>query len=141
MVRKRLVVKRAFSRCMIECDFDFDLSVQEESFSLNGGLASRTGCRDCLTINGVSTITCHKHTRNLCFGRSIDLLQITHLVHIEPTLENVSVGLMANGKEESIDGNIYQFFVGPCMRACSVALVISDSWQPYELYPTRLLCR
>ena len=87
------------------------LAIEQISFSLNGRLTARACSRDCLTIDGVGTVACHKHAGNLGLGCTVDFLQVAYLIHIEPLLKDVCVGLMANGKEEAVDGDIHKLLV------------------------------
>ena len=76
---------------------------QEEALCLDGCLTTSTCGTDSLAIGGVGAVASHKHTGNLGFWCTINLLQIAHLVGIEPFLENIGIGLVANSQEEAIN--------------------------------------
>ena len=75
-------------------------------------MATSTCSTDCLAVNGVGAVSGNKNTREFSARCTINLLQVAYLVGIEPLLEDVGIGLVADCKEESVDGNIYQLFVG-----------------------------
>ena len=85
--------------------------VQQIAFGLNGCLTACTSGADGLTIYWVGTVASNEYARNLGLGRTVNLLQVAHLVSIEPFLEDICVGLVTNSQEETVDGDIYHLLV------------------------------
>ena len=88
------------------------LLIQQEALGLNSCLASGARRCDGLTIYGVGAVARHEDTGKLGPGCTVYLLKVARLVGFKPFAEDGSVRLMAYGKEESIDGNVYQRLVG-----------------------------
>ena len=87
------------------------LLVQQIAFGLDGGLTAGTCCADGLTVGGVSTVACHEDAGQLGAWGAVNLLQIANFVSVQPFLEDVGVGLVADGQEEAVNLDVYQLFV------------------------------
>ena len=74
-------------------------------------MAAAGCCSDGLTIYGVGNISSYEYSRHLSAWCSVNLLDVAHFVGIEPLFEYIAIGLVSNGEEETIDGNVNQFLV------------------------------
>lgn len=78
----------------------------------NGSFGTRSCSYNSLTVNGIGHITCSKDTGQIGGGSAGNHLDESLLVEVDMALEKLSVGLMTNGEEETIDGNVEGLLVG-----------------------------
>ena len=63
------------------------LLVEQEPLSLDGSLTARTSGTDGLTVGRVSTVASYEDAWQLCAWGAVNLLQVAHLVGLQPLLE------------------------------------------------------
>ena len=117
--------------------------VQQVALSLDGSLAASSCGADGLTVGGVGTVACHKDAGQLGAWRAVNLLQIACLVSIQPFLEDIGIGLVADGEEETVNLDVYQFFIGLTLafdKVCSLDAVLAKESQRVVLEQAGRVC-
>ena len=69
-------------------------------------MATASGCRDGLTIDGVGNVAACKHTGDVGLGCGMLYDDITLGIAFECGAEDIAVGMMADGKEQTVDGQV-----------------------------------
>ena len=72
----------------------------------DGSFGTRASSYYSLTVNGIGHIACSKDTGQIGSGSTGNYLDEALLIEVDMTLEKFGVGLMANGEEETVDGNV-----------------------------------
>ena len=81
------------------------------SLSLTSCHTTASCCYDSLTICWVTNITGSKDTLYVCTRCSCDVLDIPHFIKVNLSLEDISIRLMTDSKEESVNSNIILLFI------------------------------
>ena len=84
----------------------------EIALGLERGLASAAGGYDGLTVGGVGTVAGGKYALDIGAWRCAQGLDVPLLVHVYLSAELVGVGLVADGEEEAVDGQIVVTLIG-----------------------------
>ena len=79
------------------------LQFAQIAFRLDGGLASRCGGSDGLTVMRVCHVTCCEYSGNIGLGSTVNRPYIACFVQVEPLGEHVRVRLVTDCQEESVD--------------------------------------
>ena len=82
------------------------LVFSQEFLYLEGCLTTASCSYDGLAVAWVGNVTSGKHSRNVGGRRCALSHDVASLIGGEVLAENLRIGVMANGKEESIDGNV-----------------------------------
>ena len=69
-------------------------------------MASATGGRDCLTIDGVGNIATGKDTGDVGFGCGMLDDDVALGIAFKCGTEDVAVGMMTDGKEKAVNGQV-----------------------------------
>ena len=80
--------------------------------SFDSSLTARAGCGDGLAIDRVGTVASNEDAWDFSFWGAFDLFQIANLIHVQPILKDLCVGLVSDGEEETIDSDIYHLLIG-----------------------------
>ena len=82
------------------------------ALGLESGLATAgSGC-DGLAVVRVGHVACGKDAGQLGAWCAVDGLDVSHLVGLQVIFHEVAVRFMADGEEESVDGNVDHLLVG-----------------------------
>ena len=91
----------------------------EPALCLKSCLTSRTCGYDGLTVCGVGAVTGSEYAVNVGAGRTVLSLDVASLVTLNSRTEYVCVGLVTDGEEEAVDGDVVMFLV-------SLTLALND---------------
>jgi hypothetical protein len=80
----------------------------------------------------VGNITCNEYTRHKSLHAArIDRHEITRLIGLQRFFEDITVGLVADGKEETVDGNVVTFFVRLALtiyKMSTLYTILTEYW-------------
>lgn len=91
----------------------------EPALCLKGCLTSRTCGYDGLAVCGIGAVTGSEYAVNVGTGRTVLSLDVASLVTLNGRTEYVCVGLVTDGEEEAVDGDVVMFLV-------SLTLALND---------------
>lgn len=86
--------------------------LQKEAFCFDGSLTACTCSADGLTIDWIGTVASNKDARQFGAWCAVNLFQVANLVSVQPLLEDICIGLVTNGQEETVNLDIYQLLIG-----------------------------
>ena len=73
---------------------------------VHGSMTAASGSRDGLAIDGVGNVAAGKHARNVGLGCGVLDDDIALGIAFECGAEYIAVGMMADGKEQTVDGQV-----------------------------------
>ena len=85
--------------------------LHEEALCIKSGATTCAGGADGLTVARVSAVTGSEYTGDIGMSGSTLYLNISFLVKIDLTTENLSIGTMTDSEEESVDSDIEMLFI------------------------------
>ena len=85
--------------------------LKQETFGLDGGFATAGGGGDGLPVVRVGHVACGKYAGELRARRAVEGPDVTHFVRFEPRFKDVGIRLVADGEEETVDGDVHLFLV------------------------------
>ena len=91
----------------------------EPALCLKSSLTSRTCGYDGLAVCGVGTVTGSEYAVNVGAGRTVLSLDVASLATLNGRTEYVCVGLVTDGEEEAVDGDVVMLLV-------SLTLALND---------------
>jgi len=84
----------------------------EIAFGIYRCTASGASCSNSLAVGGICHITTCKDTLHVGFGGGSLSYDIAHLVERNVIPEDLGIGLVADGQEEPIHGDVIPLFIG-----------------------------
>ena len=73
---------------------------------VHGSMATASGCRDGLAIDGVGNIATGKHTGDIGLRGGMLYDDVALGIAFKCRTEDIAVGVMADGKEQTVDGQV-----------------------------------
>ena len=91
---------------------DLEPVFAEVTLSFDSRLTARSCSRDGLTIERIGYVTSSEDARDAGAWRSSFGLDVADFIDFDIVREELGIGVMTDGEEEAVDGEVYTLFIG-----------------------------